>query len=46
MTAMCPLCGTEIQRTIYGTLADGMRAHYETVHPNDGEGNYDYDDEL
>lgn len=29
----CPLCPVMIQRTPDGTLADGMRLHYATVHP-------------
>lgn len=28
-----PGCPTSIQRTVAGTLADGVRAHYRTVHP-------------
>lgn len=31
----CPLCGTTIQRTQGGTLADGMREHYNVVHPGE-----------
>lgn len=27
------VCGTPIQRTSKGDLADGVRAHYRTVHP-------------
>lgn len=29
----CPECSCQIQRTIEGTPADGMAAHYATVHP-------------
>jgi len=29
----CPLCGTPVQRTPDGTLADGMREHCKAVHP-------------
>jgi hypothetical protein len=29
----CPLCTCPIQRTLHGTIADGMTAHYHTVHP-------------
>jgi hypothetical protein len=28
----CPLCGTWVQATIAGTVADGMNAHRKTVH--------------
>lgn len=27
------VCGTPLQRTSQGDLADGVRAHYRTVHP-------------
>lgn len=29
----CPLCGCPVQRTAQGNLADGLRAHFKTVHP-------------
>lgn len=31
--AQCTSCPTQIQRTADGDLADGVRAHYRTVHP-------------
>lgn len=31
--AKCAACGVELQRTSSGDLADGVRAHYRTVHP-------------
>ena len=33
--AQCPIktCGCPIQRTPRGTLADGMRKHFQFVHP-------------
>ncbi|EFQ82729.1 hypothetical protein HMPREF0063_11938 [Aeromicrobium marinum DSM 15272] len=30
----CPLCGCPIQRLHGGTLADGVAAHTQTVHPD------------
>ena len=33
----CPLCGTRVQRTPDGTVADGMAAHQLAVH-GAGEG--------
>lgn len=33
MIEPCPLCGCPIQRTITGTLADGMKVHFTYVHP-------------
>ena len=29
----CPECGCFIQRTPEGSIEDGMRAHFATVHP-------------
>lgn len=29
----CEACGCPIQRTLKGTVADGLRAHVKTVHP-------------
>lgn len=31
--AKCVLCSVDLQRTVEGSLADGVRAHYKTVHP-------------
>lgn len=33
--AMCPIveCGCPIQRTLKGTVEDGMRLHFAYVHP-------------
>ena len=33
--ARCPLCPAHVQRTPDGTVADGMRLHYRTVHPGE-----------
>lgn len=32
--AQCTHCPVSIQRTSKGDLADGVRAHYKTVHPD------------
>lgn len=32
----CPRCGCPIQRTLTGTLRDGMRAHFDYCHPGQG----------
>lgn len=32
MTARCPHCGAEIQRTPEGTLIDGLNEHLAVVH--------------
>lgn len=31
--ALCPLCRCPVQRTPRGSLHDGLRSHYKTVHP-------------
>lgn len=31
--AKCLACAVVLQRTPTGSLADGVRAHYKTVHP-------------
>jgi hypothetical protein len=30
---VCTKCGARIQRTVTGTVDDGMAAHYRVVHP-------------
>lgn len=30
---ICPECKATIQRTMDGTIAEGMSAHYRVVHP-------------
>lgn len=35
MSKQCPKCGTPVQRTTDGTLADGMAMHYRVVHPGE-----------
>lgn len=32
---LCPECSCPIQRTHDGDLADGLAAHYRTVHPGE-----------
>lgn len=29
----CLTCGAELQRTVSGDIAEGVRQHYRTVHP-------------
>jgi len=33
MTYQCPLCTVQVQRTLDGTLQDGVDAHFHVVHP-------------
>lgn len=30
---ICPACGCPLQRTMAGTLVDGLHRHYEVIHP-------------
>lgn len=34
--AQCSACAVKLQRSTDGTLTDGVRAHYKTVHPERG----------
>lgn len=34
--AVCSTCNAPLQRTSTGNLADGVVAHYQTVHPEKG----------